>query len=115
MTFKIGSNNLNTTAAVIDRIMDHPAVCRLTLERGHQSHLLCHQAPLSSSLIILSVALEIPSRSGGAEREPLAAHLNDDSRRELEVISKFDPRFDDLWKPGLSVNSAPCQSAWLAL
>jgi hypothetical protein len=25
--------------------VDHPAVCRLTLERGHQYHLLCHQAP----------------------------------------------------------------------
>jgi hypothetical protein len=59
--FEIGSNNLTTAGTVIDRKVDHPAVCRLTLERGHQYHLLCHQAPPSSSRIILSVALEIPS------------------------------------------------------
>ena len=59
--FEIGSNNLTTAGTVIDRKVDHPAVCRLTLERGHQYHLLCHQAPPSSSQIILSVALEIPS------------------------------------------------------
>jgi hypothetical protein len=68
---KIGSNNLKTPDTVIDKIMDYLAVCRLTLERGHQSHLFCHQASVSiSSRIILSVALEIPSRSKGAEREP---------------------------------------------
>ena len=59
--FEIGSNNLTTAGTVIDRKVDHPAVCRLTLERGHQYHLLCHQPPPSSSRIILSVALEIPS------------------------------------------------------
>src|SRR6266481_4962369 len=65
VTFEIGSNNLNTiSVAVIDRIMDHSAVCRLTLERGHQYH-LCHQAPPSNSRTILSVALEIPSMPGG--------------------------------------------------
>src|SRR5882724_10295910 len=68
---KIGSNNLKTPDTVIDKIMDYLAVCRLTLERGHQSHLFCHQASVSiSSRIILSVALEIPSRSKAAEREP---------------------------------------------
>jgi hypothetical protein len=43
--FEIGSNNLTTAGTVIDRKVDHPAVCRLTLERGHQYHLLCHQVP----------------------------------------------------------------------
>src|SRR4030095_3616925 len=38
---KIVSNNLKTPATVIDKIMDYLAVCRLTLERGHQSHLFC--------------------------------------------------------------------------
>ena len=71
MPLEIGSNNLKTPATVIDKIMDYLAVWRLTLERGHQSHLFCHQASVSiSSRIILSVALEIPSRSKGAEREP---------------------------------------------
>ena len=71
MPLEIGSNNLKTPDTVIDKIMDYLAVCRLTLERGHQSHLFCHQASVSiSSRIILSVALEIPSRSEGTEREP---------------------------------------------
>ena len=65
MPLEIGANNLNTAATVIDRIMDYLAVCCLTLERGHQCHLFCHQAPVSiSSRIILSVALAIPSTSG---------------------------------------------------
>ena len=76
MPLEIGSNNLKTPATAIDKIMDYLAVCRLTLERGHQSHLFCHQAPVSiSSRTILSVALEIPSRNRGAEREPHTTSL----------------------------------------
>ena len=75
MTFEIGSNNLNTTAAVIDRIVDHPAVCRLTRERGKQSQLLCHQPhqdPLKLSDHIVScfgdsVNRRHMSKAGGAE------------------------------------------------
>ena len=50
MPLEIGSNNLKTPATVIDKIMDYLAVCRLTLERGHQSHLFTIRPPLVLAL-----------------------------------------------------------------
>src|SRR4029450_11851472 len=89
---KIGSNNLKTPDTVIDKITDYLAVCRLTLERGHQSHLFCHQPPVSiSSRIILSVALEIPSRSRGAEREPIL-HLTTNTHGSLSLPYSLSKR-----------------------